>query len=107
MGVIEQVSRYDEQVGALRSARQKHYTEQIAQSIRQLQRHGMADPALDPVIAAAALGLMTTRFAEFWLVEGTVDCSLEDAVEQLTNLYVNAMKSSSRADGSGRRPKTN
>jgi AcrR family transcriptional regulator len=104
MGVIEQVSRYDDQVGALRSARQRHYTDQIAESIRQLQRHGLADPSLEPVIAAAALGLMTTRFAEFWLVEGTVNCSLEDAVEQLTMLYVNAMKSNS--DAGGARPRS-
>ena len=39
-------------------------------SIRQLQRRGLADPELDPVIAAAALGSMTSRFAEFWLAQG-------------------------------------
>lgn len=93
IGVIEQVSRYDAQVGALRRARHQHYTEQMAMSIRQLQRHDMADPALDPALAAAALGSMTVRFAESWLVQGAVDCDFDDAVDQLTTLFVNAMKS--------------
>lgn len=98
MGVIEQVSRYDEQVGALRRARHQNYTEQIAQSILQLQRHGMADPTLKPVVAAAALGSMTTRFAESWLVEGAVDCDFADAVDQLTLLFVKAMRSDTEAE---------
>ena len=40
---------------------------------------------------AAALGSLTTRFAETWLVEGAVDCSFDDAVDQLTLLFVNAL----------------
>ena len=34
---------------------------------------------------------MTYRFAELWLVEGFLDCSFDDAVEQLTLLFVNAL----------------
>lgn len=97
MGVIEQVSRYDEQVGALRRARHHHYTKQMTQSIRQLQRHGLADPSIKPAIVAAALASMTIRFAEAWLVESAVDCTFDDAVEQLTLLFVNAMKSNVEA----------
>jgi len=93
MGVIEQVSRYDEEVGALRQARTRHYADQIAESIRQMQVRGLADPKLEPNVAATALGTMTMRFAESWLVEGTVDCTFESAVEQLTLLFVNAMRS--------------
>ena len=40
MGVIEQVSRYDEQVKAVRYGRHLRYTDLIADSIRQLQRPG-------------------------------------------------------------------
>jgi len=104
IGVIEQVSRYDKQVGALRQARHQHYTEQMAMSIQQLQRHDMADPALDPGLAAAALGSMTVRFAESWLVQGAVDCSFDAAVEQLTTLFVNAMKANVEFEESPRRP---
>ena len=91
MGLIEQVSRYDEEVGAVRRARHLRYAEQIAESIRQMQRHGLADSKLNPEIAAHGLGSMTSRFAEQWLVQRAFSCSLEDAVDQLSLLYVNAM----------------
>jgi len=62
IGVIEQMSRYDKQVSASRLERQGRYSRQVADSIRRLQEHGLADPGLDPTIAAAALGAMTGRF---------------------------------------------
>ena len=92
MGVIEQVSRYDEQVNAVQMARHQHYRDQVADSIRQLQRHGLADPTLDPMIAASALGAMTSRFAEMWLVQGFLDCSFDDGVEQLTKVFTNGLE---------------
>ena len=91
MAVIEQVSRYDEHVQAVLLARHKHQTEQMAESIRELQRRGMADPKLDPAIAAAALAAMSTRFAEMLLSQGFVECSLDQAVEQLSRMFVNAL----------------
>jgi AcrR family transcriptional regulator len=92
MGVIEQVARYDEQVSAMRRARHERDREQVADSIRQLQRRGLADPNVDPTIAAAGLGAMTWRFAELWLVDGVLDCSFDEGVEQLTTLFVNALQ---------------
>jgi AcrR family transcriptional regulator len=91
MGVIEQVSRYDHHIGSMRLSHQKHTSAQVADSIRQLQRHGLADPTLDPEIAAIALGGMVTRFAEQWLVQGFPDSELDDVVEQITTLFVNAL----------------
>jgi AcrR family transcriptional regulator len=91
IGVIEQVSRYDEQVGAMRFARHQEYNKQVADSIRRLQRHGLADKALKPQIAAAILGAMTQRFAEMWLVQGFVQCTLSEAVDQLTLAFVNTL----------------
>jgi hypothetical protein len=67
MGVIEQVSRYDEHVNAVRAATQKHFAERAERSIRRLQQEGVADPHVDPAIAAMALGAMVARFAELWL----------------------------------------
>jgi AcrR family transcriptional regulator len=92
MGVIEQVSRYDDEVGALRRSRHQHYSQLIAESIRQLQRRGRADEALSPAIAAAALGAMAIRFAEVWLVQRAVACDSDHAVDQLTLLFENAMQ---------------
>jgi AcrR family transcriptional regulator len=91
MGMIEQVSRYDDEVNALMLARHRQYSQQIADSIRTLQRRKMADPALDPDITAAAIGALTGRFAELWLVQGALDASMEDAVDTVTRLLVNAM----------------
>jgi hypothetical protein len=34
---------------------------------------------------------MTSRFPELWLVEGFLDCSFDDGVEQLTRVFVNAI----------------
>jgi AcrR family transcriptional regulator len=91
MGVIEQVSRYDAHVRAARFKRHRFYGEQVEESIRRMQRHGLVDPNLDPVIATAALGSMTSRFPEMWLVEGSLDCSFDEGVEQLTRVFVNAL----------------
>jgi len=92
MGVIEQVSRYHDQVRDVRFARQRLYTKQTEDSIRLLQSQGLADPQLDPAIAAPALTAMVTRFAEMWLVQNLLDCSFDEGVEQLTMLCVNALQ---------------
>jgi AcrR family transcriptional regulator len=91
MGIIEQVSRYDEHVHAVLFARHKHQSEQMADSIRELQRRGMADSRLDPAIAAAALAAMSTRFTEMLFSQGFIECSLEEATDQLTRMFVNAL----------------
>jgi AcrR family transcriptional regulator len=92
MGVIEQVSRFDEHVNALRQDRHRYYSGQVADSIERLQRHGLVDARLNPTIAAAGLGAMTYRFPELWFVQGLLDCSFDEGVEQLTLLFVNALQ---------------
>ena len=91
MGVIEQVSRYDTQLKAMRFEQHQVSTNQIADSIRNLQRHGLADQRLDPTIAAAGIGSMSYRFPEMWFVQGFLDCEFDEGVDQLTLLYVNAL----------------
>ena len=92
MGVIEQVSRYDDHVRANRAERVQESEVQIAESIRQLQRRGLADRSVDPEIAATALGAMVARFAELWLVQGYADYDFDETVEQLTTLWCNALR---------------
>ena len=92
MALIEQVGRHDPEVNALRIARQKRHTDAVTSTIRQMQRKKIADPNLDAAIVAAAFGAMTHRFAEVWLVQGAVSCSLEHAVEQLSRLFENALQ---------------
>jgi len=92
MGQIEHVSRFDAEVNALRLDRNRRYTERVAETIRQLQRKKVADPKLDPMLTAAALGALTYRFAEMWLVHGAVDTTLEKAVDQVSRIFANALQ---------------
>ena len=91
MGVIEQVSRYDEHVNAARFATMKHFVERAEPTIRRLQEQGLADPRLDPTFTSDALGAMVARFAELWLVQGYRQYDFEQAVDQLTLLWSNAL----------------
>jgi hypothetical protein len=91
MGVIEQVSRYDEHVSAARSATMKHFADRAERSIRRLQRAGLADKKLNPTIAADALGSMVARFAELSMVQDYRTYDFDEAVDQLTRLWANAL----------------
>ncbi|HEX4862571.1 MAG TPA: TetR/AcrR family transcriptional regulator [Acidimicrobiales bacterium] len=91
MGVIEQVSRYDPYVNAARMASQKHFAERSERAIRKLQREGAADPRVKPAIAADALGSMIARFAELWLTQGYREYDFDEAVDQLSLLWANAL----------------
>jgi len=91
MGVIEQVSRFDPEVAASRFERQQIALEEIAHSVSSLQRRGLIDQRLDPTITAAALGAMTRRFPEAWLVEKVIDDGFEDVVEQFTFIFARAL----------------
>jgi hypothetical protein len=92
MGVIEQVSRYDPHVNAARMERQRHFAERSERAIRRLQQDGLADPSVDAAVAADALGAMVARFAELWLVQGYRSYDFDQAVEQLTTLWANALQ---------------
>jgi AcrR family transcriptional regulator len=92
LGLIEHVSRYDPEVNAMRLRRHQRYTEQVAGTIRQLQRRKLADPKLDPLVTAAALGSLTYRFAEMWLVHGAIECTQEQAIEQVSRIFANALR---------------
>ncbi len=98
MGVIEQVARHDDGVAAVRFAQTKRHREEIARSVRHLQRVGAADPTLDAEIAAAALGAMSERFAEMWLVQGFLECDLDAAAKTLAALMVNALQMTEEPD---------
>lgn len=91
MGVIEEVSRYDEVVNDARMQRQKHFAERAERAIRRLQKAGQADRTIDPAVASVALGSMVARFAELWLIESWGNFEIEHAADQLTKLWANAI----------------
>ncbi len=92
MGVIEEVSHYDDGVSRAREARHQAENRRLTVAIRQLQRRGLADPRLDPEVAALAVGSLTWRFAERWLVKGELEADFDRVVEQLTIVVMNTLQ---------------
>lgn len=92
MGVIEQVSRYDEQVNDVRMKRMQHFAERSERAIRRWQQQGIADPGIDAALVADALGAMVGRFAELWLVQGYREYDFDHVVEQLSRVWANALQ---------------
>ncbi|WP_084531461.1 TetR/AcrR family transcriptional regulator [Nocardia miyunensis] len=90
MRVIEEVSRYDDDVRAVRVKRDDLLGLRLESAIARLQADGAADPRIDKRYAAMALGGMVARFAETMFIGGW-SYDLELAVEQLTLLWANAL----------------
>ena len=90
MRVIEEVSRYDDEVRAVRDRRQDQFAARLEASIRRLQGEGRADPDVDGGYAAMALGGMVAAFAAALFGAGA-PFEFEQAVEQLTILWANAL----------------
>jgi AcrR family transcriptional regulator len=91
LSVIDQVARQDEAIATFWNDVVNQRRKNVEDGIEALQRHGKADPALDPTIAAAALGAMIFRFADQWLVQGYPECDFDTGVEQITKLFLNAL----------------
>jgi len=91
MGVIDEVSRYDDHVNEARMRRQKHFADRAERAIRRLQKDGEASPEIDPEIAALALGSMVARVAELWLIDHWGDYDLDTVTDQVTLLWGNAL----------------
>jgi AcrR family transcriptional regulator len=92
MRVIEEVARYDEEVFGVRAAAGARHRDEIAGSIRRMQRRRIVDAKLDADIAAAALGSMVERFAEMWLAQKQIDADVDEAADTLAALFVNALR---------------
>jgi AcrR family transcriptional regulator len=103
MRVIEEVSRYNEDVRAVRSKRDDYLAARLESAIKRLQSEGLADQRVDERYAATALGGMVAKFAEMMFVGGA-QFDLESAVEQLTLLWANALGLA--ADGGPRPART-
>jgi AcrR family transcriptional regulator len=88
--VIMQVSTFDESVSQTRTLRQDEFARAIERRTRIYQEQGLADATLDPWLAANALGGMVAFIAEK-LVTGDSPLDVDDAVDQLTKLWANAI----------------
>ncbi|MBH0779771.1 TetR/AcrR family transcriptional regulator [Nocardia bovistercoris] len=101
MRVIEEVSRYDQDVRAVRTKRDDYLGIRLESAIARLQADGLADPRIDKRYAAMALGGMVARFAETMFIGGW-SYDFDRAVEQLTLLWANSLgldTGNARSDG--------
>ena len=69
----------------------KHFVERAEAAIRRLQEDGHVDRKVNPSIAADALGSMVARVAELWLVQDYREYDFDEAVDQVTLLWGNAL----------------
>jgi len=102
MRVIEEVSRYDDEVRKIRVERDDELAARLEATIASLQAEGVADTRIDGHYAAMALGGMVARFAEQMFVGGG-NYTQERAIDQLTLLWCNALGLSGGANDA-RRP---
>lgn len=92
MGLMEQLAAFDDEVARARRARGEAFVARNARAIARLQAAGLADAALDPVLAAHAISSMVSRTAAQAFVHGTIEASVETLADQLTRLWVNALR---------------
>jgi AcrR family transcriptional regulator len=90
MRVIEEVSRYNDDVRLARSKRDDYLAARLESAIARLQSEGLADSRVDKRYAAMALGGMVAKFAEMMFIGGA-RFDLQTAVDQLTLLWANAL----------------
>lgn len=91
MRVIEEVSRYDDTVRSVRAKRDDYLAARLESAIARLQAEGNADERIDTGYAAIALGGMVAKFAEMMFLGGGQAFHINEAVEQLTLLWSNAL----------------
>jgi AcrR family transcriptional regulator len=91
MGLMEQVSQVNDDFRRLRLGRSQAFGRRNARAIARLQERGLADPELDPVLTAHALGAMVGRMAYLRYVQRSGSASGEALVRTLTRLWVGAL----------------
>lgn len=92
LAVIEQVVSFDADARATRDRREQEFAELLERRTREYQAAGLADPRLDPAIAARALGAMVDTVARsMYLRDGAADLELDVVADQLALLWMNAL----------------
>lgn len=86
LAILEQVATFNDYFRQLTRDIRKVFVDRAAKGISRLQSQGLADPSLDPLTAASALGGMVEHFAHVWLALGE-PFDEEVAVATLTRLW--------------------
>jgi AcrR family transcriptional regulator len=91
MRALEQAATSDAGLREVRRNRGEVFAQRNARRIRELQDKGLADPSLDPLLAAKAVDGMVGRMAYATYVLGD-ECEHEELVTTLTKLWLNALR---------------
>lgn len=91
MGLMEQVAHVDDDFRRLRLRRARAFAKRNGEALDRLQQQGLADPELDPELAAQALSAMVSRMAYLRFVQGIGTASTEALAQTLTRLWVGAL----------------
>jgi AcrR family transcriptional regulator len=91
MALMDQVAQIDEEFRDLRVRRANAFVARNARAIARLQQRGLADPELDPKLAAHAMSLMVSRMAYARYVQGLGTASADALTKTLTRLWANAL----------------
>ena len=93
MGLMEQVAQIDPEFRAFRARRADAFIQRNATGIADLQRRGIADGDIDPLLAARALSAMVSRLAYSIFVAGEVSegADFDAVVDTVTRLWANAL----------------
>lgn len=95
LGLFEQQSLADERVGELWSEIQQRPLHRHARYVRRLVEAGLADPVVEPLALARAVGAMSTTWARVVAGDpGTYD----DAVRDVTTMYLHLLRVTPRAE---------
>jgi AcrR family transcriptional regulator len=91
MALLEQASTTNETLRQLKVKRLHAFRRRNGRAIADLQRRGLADPVVDPYLAADALSHMVSRMAyeSFVLGDGW---ELDELVAGLTRIWANALQ---------------
>ena len=93
---------FDQDARATRDARETAFAAALERRTREYQEAGLADRRLDPRFAARALGAMVHAVASSMFIEGHDEYEIEQATEQLTLLWTNALGMSRDSPPAGR-----
>lgn len=99
MMILEQVAAVDPKFREVRRRRSQAFAQRNAKGIASLQRRGLVDTELDPVMTSLALSAMVSRMAYYTFCLGD-EVPMDDLVGTCTRLWVNAlqMKPEARED---------
>lgn len=91
MKLLDQVASIDDAFREVRRRRGEAFTGRNARGIRDLQARGLADPDVNPLLAASILSGMVGRaaYTNFVLKE---EWDIEELVESLTRFWAGALK---------------